>query len=139
MTAYSDTPLLTKLGIDGDTRLIVTGAPPGWVASVLRPPSSVSVGDMRMRLADVILLFCGNRSGLESGLGGAMSRIPTNGVIWVAWPKRTSGVLTDLTENVIREVVLPKGLVDVKVAALDETWSGLKLVVRRELRGSAPR
>ena len=91
-----------------------------------------------MRVADVILLFCGSRTRLEMGLRDAMSRLPADGAIWVAWPKRASGVVTDLTENVVREVALPQGLVDVKVAALDETWSGLKLVVRRELRSERP-
>ena len=105
VTGYSGTPLPAKLGIDEDTRLIVTGAPPGWVKSVLRPPAGIRIGDLRVRIADLILLFCGNRTQLEKGLREAMSRLPADGAIWVAWPKRASGVATDLTEDVVRASV----------------------------------
>lgn len=134
MTGYSGTPLLDKLGIGRDSRLVVTGAPRGWVESVLRPPPGVRVGDLRARSADVIVLFCADREDLVAGLPRAIRRLHPDGAVWVAWPKRASGIATDLTEDAVREVALPAGLVDVKVAALDTTWSGLKLMVRRENR-----
>jgi len=134
VTGYSGTPLLEKLGIDQRTRLVVSGAPSGWVELVLRPPPGVRVGDLRVRSADVIVLFCPSRPDLEVGLPRATQRLRPDGALWVAWPKRASGVATDMTEDAVREVALPTGLVDVKVAALDATWSGLKLMVRRENR-----
>jgi len=83
---------------------------------------------------DLAMLFVTQRCVLERRLPGLHARLARDGMIWVAWPKRASGVATDMTEDVVRAIALPRGLVDVKVCAIDETWSGLKLVIRRELR-----
>jgi hypothetical protein len=83
---------------------------------------------------DLVVLFVGDRRELERRLPALQARLHGAGALWVAWPKRASKVATDMTEDVVREVALPRGLVDVKVCAIDATWSGLKLVIRRELR-----
>jgi hypothetical protein len=101
---------------------------------VLAVPAGVTLTDLRARSADVILAFASSRAALAARWAQVLARLPADGALWVAWPKRASGVATDLTEDVVRDVALPDGLVDVKVAALDETWSGLKLVVRRTSR-----
>jgi len=83
---------------------------------------------------DVIVVFTTARADLERRLRTLRAQLQPAGMIWVAWPKRAAGVATDLTEDVVRDVALPTGLVDTKVAAIDDTWSGLRLVIRRELR-----
>jgi hypothetical protein len=136
MTAgYSGTPLDRKLGIESGMRVIVIDEPAGWLAGHVHMPAGVQVRDLRTRSAAMILLFARDRASFEKRLVQASDRLPADGMLWVAWPKRASGIVTDITEDVVREVTHPYGLVDVKVAALDETWSGLKLVVRRERRG----
>ena len=132
---YSGTPVDRKLGIESGMRVIVVDEPAGWLAGHVDMPAGVQVGDLRTRSAAMILLFARDRASLEKRLVQASDRLPADGMLWVAWPKRASGIVTDVTEDVVREVTHPYGLVDVKVAALDETWSGLKLVVRRERRG----
>jgi len=92
------------------------------------------VREANCELYDVIVLFASERAVLAARVGEQMAAIRQAGMLWIAWPKRASGVPTDVTENVVREVALPLGLVDTKVCAIDETWSGLKLVIRRELR-----
>lgn len=83
---------------------------------------------------DILLCFCRRRAELERDLTRLVPRLVPEGMFWTAWPKRASGVPTDITEDTVREVALPRGLVDTKVCAIDETWSGLRLVRRRELR-----
>lgn len=136
---YSGKPLAEKLGIRPGNRLIVIDAPHGWVGSVLTVPYGVRVGGLRMRSADVILLFTLSRSTLEARRHGVLARLPATGSLWVAWPKRSGPISTDLTEDVVRAALLPAGVVDVKVAALDATWSGLKFVVRTATRSAWPR
>jgi hypothetical protein len=138
LTGYSGTPLPDKLGIRPGMRIIVSAAPDGWIGSTLVLPSGVRAGDFRMKGADLILVFCRSRQELERALSAATARLAATGSVWVAWPKRSSGVPTDLREDGVREAALPLGLVDMKVAALDETWSGLKLVVRSHLRACWP-
>jgi len=135
---YSGKPLAEKLGIRPGNRLIVVDAPHGWVGSVLTVPHGVRVGGLRMRSADVILLFTPSRSTLEARRHGVLARLPATGSLWVAWPKRSRPISTDVTEDVVRAAFLPGGLVDVKVAALDATWSGLKFVVRTAVRSAWP-
>lgn len=135
MTGYSGTPLVDKLGVKPGTRLVVVDAPSGWVGAVLVLPADVEITDLRARSAEVILAFSRDRSALEKRWPQLLARLPADGALWVAWPKLASGVASDLTEDVVRTVALPAGLVDVKVAALDDTWSGLKLVVRKARRG----
>jgi hypothetical protein len=121
---YSGKPLADKLGIKPGLKVYVDGAPPDLA---LDPATYVT----RMpKQADIVLLFCKDRARLDKRLRAAVDRTVTNGMVWVCWPKKSSGVRTDLTENVVRDVALATGVVDVKVAAVDETWSGLKLVRR---------
>jgi hypothetical protein len=127
MAGYSGTPLPRKLGIQADSRVVVLGAPDGFLPEV----------EARRRLggaADVVVAFFTRRRDLERRLPALERAIFPAGGLWVAWPKRASGVATDLTEDVLREVALPRGLVDNKVCAIDETWSGLRLVWRKERR-----
>ncbi len=123
MAGYSGKPLPEKLGIKPAHKVYVDAAPPGLVLEaphVTRLPKS----------ADIILTFCPDRARLEKRIDLLVERTPANGMVWVCWPKKASGVATDLDENVVREIGLAAGVVDVKVAAIDETWSGLKFVRR---------
>jgi len=128
-TGYSGTPLPRKLGIKPDSRVLIVAAPPGF-ALPDRPPD-VQVHTRPGRAAyDVALAFCPDRARLVRRFTPLTARLVTAGALWVAWPKRSSGVESDLDENVVREVGLATGWVDVKVIAIDETWSGLKFMRR---------
>lgn len=122
------------------------GFRPGWRVAVLGGPEQLDdllgelPDDLRIirRLGeglDAVWIFAVERRELERRLRDAIERLPDDGTLWISWPKRSSGVSTDITENVLREVILPTGWVDIKVAAVDETWSGLRFALRRELRG----
>ena len=134
---YSGTPLPRKLGIGEDDEVVVVGAPDGFADRL-----AAEVGDeakIRTHLGaagmlDVIIAFVTRRADLESQLVLLRARMAPACGLWIAWPKRASKVPTDMSDNVIREIALPTGLVDNKVCAIDETWSGLRLVIRRELR-----
>jgi hypothetical protein len=129
MAGYSGTPLPQKLGITPDTRPVVIGpAPPD-----LDLGGAVPAARLGSR-ADVVLLFTTARRDLERRIPRLAHVIHPTGALWVCWPKRASKVETDMTEDVVREVVLPRGLVDTKVCAIDETWSGLRIVWRRDRR-----
>jgi hypothetical protein len=126
---YSGTPLHSKLGIKPEGRLLLVAAPPGFAVPDL--PAGV-VAHTRPAGAgyDVVVAFCPDRRRLVARFGALVPRLATAGALWVAWPKRASGIATDIDENVVREVGLGEGLVDVKVIAIDEVWSGLKFVRR---------
>jgi hypothetical protein len=131
---YSDTPLPQKLGIKDGHKVAIIGAPPALVLGVL--PAGVTVqrsltGKSRL---DVLVVFVTKRADLAARIATCRTRMQPAAGLWIAWPKRTSGVTTDVTEDTVREVALPTGLVDNKVCAIDETWSGLRLVIRKELR-----
>jgi hypothetical protein len=114
---------------------VVTVNAPAAYAKLLAPlPEGVSFPRKSPADAAFVHLFVSDRKTLEKELARLRKLIADNGVLWVSWPKKSSGVATDVTEDVIREVALPLGFVDVKVCAVDETWSGLKLMVRRENR-----
>jgi hypothetical protein len=136
MAGYSGTPLVRKLGIKEGARVYALSAPDTY-ADLLEPlPDDVAI---RRTLragakADIVHIFAPDQRALVKVLDKAGEAIRPAGAIWVSWPKRASKVPTDLTEDVIRDIVLPRGLVDVKVAAIDETWSGLKVVWRVENR-----
>ena len=135
MTAagYSGKPLAVKLGIKPEQAVALDAAPDGFVIGGL--PDGVTPARRPGRTAyDVILAFCPDRARLARRLPALIERTTTAGAVWIAWPKRSSGVPTDLTEDGIREIALPLGVVDVKVCAVDDTWSGLKLVRRLENR-----
>lgn len=131
---YSGTPLPRKLGIVPGTTVAWTGAPPHFPDLLAPLPADVRVKARASAALDVLVAFFTRRAELERRLPALRRAIAPAGGCWIAWPKRASGVPTDITEDVIREIVLPTGLVDVKVCAIDETWSGLKLVIRKELR-----
>ena len=134
MAGYSGTPLAKKLGIKPGSRLYVAGAPSDYRKLVKPLPDGVQI--VPRMAADVALahLFTVKRSDLAAKLASTLAKLRPDGTIWISWPKKASRVATDITEDTIREVALPLGLVDVKVCAVDETWSGLKLVIRRENR-----
>jgi hypothetical protein len=136
-TGYSDTPLFAKLGIREAARVGIVGAPEGFHETLGALPAGATLTTRPRRGTDVVVAFFAGRTELQSRLPGLRKAIEPAGGLWIAWPKRSSGVATDITEDGIRAVALPAGLVDNKVCAIDETWSGLRLVVRRELRGSA--
>jgi hypothetical protein len=132
-SGYSGTPLPRKLGIGEGSTFALVDAPQG-AAALLEPLPDGARRISAAADADVVLVFATERAGLERRLDDLARAIFPDRTLWVAWPKRTSKVPTDVTEDVVREVALPLGLVDVKVAAVDATWSGLKLVWRRERR-----
>ncbi|MFL5462415.1 MAG: DUF3052 domain-containing protein [Gemmatimonadaceae bacterium] len=125
---YSGTALVDKLGIKADARLQFVGAPPSFFATLgERPQGSRIVGRGPL---DFALLFVTARSELVKSFPRLRDRLVANGMLWVSWPKKASGVTTDLSEGIVRTIGLELGLVDVKVCAVDETWSGLKFVRR---------
>ena len=134
MAGYSGTPLVRKLGIGEATTVALLDAPPDFDSTLGPLPDGVVV---RRRLGghvDTAVCFVTARRDLERRVDALGRAIHPAGAFWVAWPKRSSGVPTDMTEDVVREVVLPLGLVDVKVCAIDDTWSGLRIVWRRDRR-----
>lgn len=131
---YADNPLVRKLGVR-EGFLIAVVNPPDRYWDLMHPlPEGVTLAGPRAKSLDFIHVFAERKAELLRELPRAHGRIKPEGMIWVSWPKKAAGVPTDLTEDVVREVGVPRGLVDVKVCAVDETWSGLKLVVRKELR-----
>jgi hypothetical protein len=130
MTAgYSGTPLAKKLGIKAGSRVLLAAAPPGFNIDAL--PEDATVHRRRsVRSYDVVLIFCPDQRALDERFTPLISAVTTTGALWACWPKKASGVATDLDENAVRGHGLATGLVDVKVAAIDETWSGLKFVRR---------
>ena len=134
MSGYSWTPLAKKLGIKPGFR-IKTFKPPSNYPALLAPlPDDVVIASAARPPVDLWHLFARSRKELATKLPECRKQIRPDGMIWVSWPKKASRVDTDLTEDVIREVAFPLQLVDIKVCAVDETWSGLKLVIRREHR-----
>jgi hypothetical protein len=132
VAGYSGTPLAQKLGIKPESRLAVLGAPASFHLPDL--PKGVEARTSARGRSDVIVSFHTSRAELARRLPALMRALDVDGGLWVAWPKKASGVPTDITEDVVREVALPLGLVDVKVCAVDDTWSGLRLCLRKELR-----
>ena len=139
MVGYSGTPLPRKLGIKPGATLAIEDAPPGFDATLGELPDGVRPADDGETGVDVLVAFHVSRHVLELTFVDQARRIAPDGGYWIAWPKRSSGVPTDITEDVLREVILPAGLVDNKVCAIDETWSGLRFVVRKEHRAAWPR
>ncbi len=134
MVGYSANPLSVKLGIRADSQLLVLRAPASW--SMDLPPGVV----MRRRVhevsgaPDVVVVFCPHIDVLRRGIDGWSRLVYPHGNLWIAWPKKTSQVITDMTDHAVRELVLPLGLVDNKVVSIDDIWTGLRLVWRRENR-----
>ena len=131
MAGYSATPLLAKLGIKPGATLAVLNAPSGVIVDL---PPGVVVKDHARGRADIVVAFFTERAELERRLPVLEKMIFPSGGLWIAWPKRAARVATNMTDEVVRAAALPRGLVDTKVCAIDETWSGLRLVWRREHR-----
>ena len=134
MAGYSGTPLAKKLGIQAGAFVHAVDAP-GNYAQLLEPlPANVTFIGHGADELDVVHLFTKSRNKLMKYLDQYKNKIKQNGSIWVSWPKKSSGIPSEVSEDTIRELALPIGLVDVKVCAVDDTWSGLKLVIRKECR-----
>ena len=131
---YSGTPLPQKLGIKEGHVVATVGAPAGFAKTLGTLPTGAKVVGDAASKRDVVIAFVTERAALAKGLAGWTKAIHPAGSLWIAWPKKASGVPTDIVEDTIRAVALPTGLVDNKVCAIDETWSGLRLVVRLENR-----
>jgi hypothetical protein len=136
MAGYSGTPLSQKLGIKPGM-IVVAIDPPDHYRKLLDPiPSGVNFATRPVGNTKFVHLFATQRSELAKQLSILRRKIAEDAAVWVSWPKKSSGVVTDITEDVVRAVALPLGFVDIKVCAVDETWSGLKLMIRRENRKS---
>ncbi len=131
---YSQRSLVDKLGIKPGMRIAILHPPRGYRATLGKLPRGVTVTSVARGILPLIHFFTADRALLERQLSALLRALTPDGALWVSWPKKASGVPTDMTEDVVRAVALPTGLVDVKVAAVDEVWSGLKLVRRRENR-----
>jgi hypothetical protein len=131
---YSGTPLAQKLGIKAGHFVALLKAPAGFETTLVGLPDGVTVRTAARGTNDVLVSFHTCRADLEKRLPLLVDAMDIDGGLWIAWPKKGSGVPTDITEDTVREVALPVGLVDNKVCAIDETWSGLRVVWRRELR-----
>lgn len=130
MSGYSGTPLAKKLGIKPGSTLLLDGAPADY------PSRDAVVARSLSDRVDIIHIFTKSANELDVKLHKLRDRIRDDAVVWISWPKKSSKVPTDITEDVIRDVALPLGFVDIKVCAVDDVWSGLKLVIRRALRAS---
>jgi hypothetical protein len=134
MAGYSGTPLAKKLGLKEGSTLVPVGAPSDY-ASLLEPlPADVLFARRVSESTDIVHIFSTRRAELRKLLASYRSILKPTGIIWVSWPKKSARVPTEITEDMVRELALPLGYVDVKVCAVTEVWSGLKLVIRKELR-----
>lgn len=134
MAGYSGTPLVKKLGIKAEFKLYAKNPPDNYLELIDPLPNKVRILKRVSTELDMIHVFSKSRAELTAVLPNYRQRIKQNGMIWISWPKKASKVPTDVTEDVIRELIFPLGLVDVKVCAVDAVWSGLKVVIRKENR-----
>lgn len=144
-SGYSGTPLPRKLGIKQGHTVYLIDAPESFesILGELPEPVTLSRGDLPTSdngstSPDVVILFVMSVAALTNGFESVAPTLRADAAIWIAWPKKSSGVETDMTEDRVRDVALPRGMVDNKVCAIDETWSGLRLVVRKENRTTWP-
>jgi hypothetical protein len=133
-TGYSGTPLTKKLGFKERSLVLLIDAPKDYVQLVAPMPTGVQFISKPIRKVDIAHVFVSRRSTLSKHLSKLRKTLDAQASIWVSWPKKTAKMPTDITEDTIREVALPLGFVDIKVCAVTDVWSGLKLVVRKELR-----
>ncbi len=137
MAGYSGTPLVKKLGIKENFRVGFVAPPKGFQKELGNLPSGVNISIGRLaKPLDLIILFTNSQRTLKTEFLKLAQKLSVNGMLWVAWPKQASGVTTDLSENDVRQIGLDAGLVDVKVCAVNEIWSGLKFVYRLKDRTS---
>jgi hypothetical protein len=136
MAGYSNTPLPKKLGIKEGCKVALINPPPAFEKTLGKLPSDAVIhsGLSGQARFDVIVVFVTSRAELQRQIAATRRHMTPAAGLWIAWPKKSSGVASDVTENVVREMALPTGLVDNKVCAIDETWSGLRLVIRLALR-----
>lgn len=139
MAGYSGAPLAKKLGIQEGSKLHLVQAPKDYLQLISPVPTGVNVASRMSGDVDVVHIFSTQKSQLLKALSACLDKLKPNAAIWVSWPKKASKVATDITEDTIRAIALPMGLVDIKVCAVDEVWSGLKLVIRKENRKPAAR
>ena len=135
MAGYSSTPLWKKLGYTHGLKAVVDGGPPDY-AALLRMPSEVQVEWLRQAKPGVkfVHVFCHDATILKTKLTQLRKQLAPDGTVWVSWPKKSSGVQTTIAEDIVRASALPLGFVDIKVCAVDDVWSGLKLVIRKSQR-----
>jgi hypothetical protein len=138
MAGYSGTPLIQKIGIKPGHRVLLQNQPDGLLKELGPMPTGVEISQAITGKAGVLLAFVEKRAELEKKFRSWSRSIEPDGMLWIGWPKKASGRATDLNENIVREIGLECGLVDVKVCAIDETWSGLKFVVRLKDRPAKP-
>ena len=136
MAGYSGTPLPKKLGIKEGCRIALVNAPKDFESELGELPDNVEFIKRPAKSLDIILFFVLTERALARDFAKLAARLTANGMIWIAWPKKSSGVTTDLSEQRVRQIGLDTGLVDVKVCAIDDTWSGLKFVYRLKDRSS---
>lgn len=139
MSGSSGRPVVAKLGIKPGFRILGVGAPAAYADIVGKLPAGVTLVSAASAPLDMVHLFVTEAKGLAARLRGYRKAIAPDGMIWVSWPKKSSGVATDLTDIVVRNTALPLGLVDIKVCAIDDTWSGLKFVIPLKERGRIPK
>lgn len=128
MAGYSGTPLITKLGIKPGFNVVFVNAPAGFI-DTLELPKDVVVHRLGRTQLDFVLLFVKSQNELKQKFSPLAAKLTPSGMLWVSWPKKTSGVQSDLNENIVRDIGLAK-MVDVKICAIDDVWSGLKFVFR---------
>ena len=134
MAGYSGTPLAKKLGVKEGSYVVLAGVPPHYF-SLLEPlPPQGHFSSRITDVTDIVHVFSTRRAELQAMLSRYRHNLKPTGMVWVSWPKKAAKTSTDLTEDTIREIAFPLGFVDIKVCAIDELWSGLKLVVRKALR-----
>jgi hypothetical protein len=136
-TGYSGTPLAKKLGFKAGQRVSAPGAPPNYRSLLAPIPDGIEFQARVSKTTDIVHLFTTSKTVLAKNLVSYRKMLHPEAAIWVSWPKKAAKIATDITEDTIREVALPLGWVDIKVCAVDESWSGLKLVLRKELRSKA--
>jgi hypothetical protein len=136
MAGYSGTPLVKKLGIKEGSRVALVNAPENFETELGELPDNVKFMKPTTRSLDLILFFVLSERVLARDFAKFAARLTSNGMIWIAWPKKSSGVTTDLTFEPVQRIGLDAGLVDVKICAIDDTWSGLKFVYRLKDRAS---
>ena len=131
MAGYSGKPLAQKIGIAPGATIALIGAPRDFAATLAPLPADVTLTTRASKQSGIVVLFGDSAARMSSRFATLAAELPAGGMLWVAWPKKSSGVATDLTEDVVRRIGLATGLVDVKVCAIDDTWSGLKFVRRK--------
>ena len=134
MAGYSGTPLVKKIGIKENHRVLLISPPTGFSKTLGKLPAGAKVLKHAEAPVHVVVSFAKSRTDVSAHFAETVSHLDPAGMIWISWPKKASGVATELDGNIVREIGLAMGLVDIKVCAIDDVWSGLKFVIRKENR-----